>query len=225
LRKNEEAHDARVELFALQMAVQREIDKPADFRATEAYYDLKESFRRQQNMIIGESVLLVLSLFGGLFLLFRSLRKEISAAEQQRNFLLSITHELKSPLAGIRLILETFQKRRELKPEIQQKLSTNALVETDRLTSLVNDLLLSAKLEQAYQINEEKIDLGGLIHEAADTVFTKFYRIGNEDTRTTKGTGLGLFIVKQLVEKHGGQLELLNNEPRGTTFRIYLPTA
>jgi len=132
LRKNEEAHDAQVELFALQMAVQREIDKPADFRATEAYYDLAESFRRQQNMIIGESVLLVLSFMGGLFLLFRSLRKEISAAEQQRNFLLSITHELKSPLAGIRLILETFQKRRELKPEIQQKLSTNALVETDR---------------------------------------------------------------------------------------------
>jgi len=302
LRKNGEAHDARVELFALQMAVQREIDKPADFRATEVYYDLAESFRRQQNMIIGESVLLVLSLAGGLFLLFRSLRKEISAAEQQRNFLLSITHELKSPLAGIRLILETFQKRRELKPEIQQKLSTNALTETDRLTSLVNDLLLSAKLEQAYQINEEEIDLGTLIHEAADTVamkyksanihvdieagvgmvkgdrlgltsvavnlmenaakysqpepvihtslqrggaseliwevsdngmgipdrekhrvFTKFYRIGNEDTRTTKGTGLGLFIVKQLVEKHNGQLELKDNMPKGTTFRIYLP--
>ncbi len=303
LRKNEEAHDAQVELFALQMAVQREIDKPADFRATEAYYDLAESFRRQQNMIIGESVLLVLSLLGGLFLLFKSLRKEISAAEQQRNFLLSITHELKSPLSGIRLILETFQKRRALKPEIQEKLSTNALVETDRLTTLVNDLLLSAKLEQAYQLNEEQIDLGELIHEAADTVamkyksanihvdieadvglvrgdrigltsvainllenaakysqpnpvihtalqrggkgelvwevsdngmgipgrekrrvFTKFYRIGNEDTRTTKGTGLGLFIVKQLVEKHGGQLELLDNEPQGTIFRVYLPT-
>jgi signal transduction histidine kinase len=303
LRNNEEAHEARVELFALQMAVQREIDKPADFRATEAYYDLAESFHRQQNMIIGESILLVLSLVGGLFLLFRSLRKEISAAEQQRNFLLSITHELKSPLAGIRLILETFQKRRELKPEIQQKLSTNALTETDRLTALVNDLLLSAKLEQAYQINEEEIDLGALIHEAADTVamkyrsanihvdieadvglvkgdrlgltsvavnllenaakysqpapvihtslqrggaseliwevsdngmgisdrekrrvFTKFYRIGNEDTRRTKGTGLGLFIVKQLVEKHGGQLELVDNKPKGTTFKVYLPT-
>jgi len=303
LRKNEEAHDAKVELVALRLAVQSQIDQPADFRLTEAYADLRETFGRQQNMIIGESLLLVLSLAGGLLLLFKSLRKEISAAEQQRNFLLSITHELKSPLAGIRLILETFQKRRELKPEIQHKLSTNALAETDRLTALVNDLLLSAKLEQVYQINEEPIDLGELIQDAADRVgmkyksanlhvdiepgvglvtgdrlgltsvavnllenaakysrpdpvihtslqrggqneliwevadngmgipdrekrrvFTKFYRVGNEDTRTTKGTGLGLFIVKELVEKHGGQLELLDNEPRGTRFRVYLPT-
>jgi len=302
LRKNEEAHLAKVSEMEIRLAVST--GRKSNFRATEAYADLNDNFQRQQNMIIGESVLLVLSIGGGLFLLFKSLRKEISAAEQQRNFLLSITHELKSPLAGIRLILETFQKRRELKPEIQQKLSINALTETDRLTGLVNDLLLSAKLEQVYQINEEVIDLGGLIHEAADTVamkyksanihvdidpeagnvngdrpgmisvavnlienaakysqpapeiwvslqrggaseliwevadngmgipdrekrrvFTKFYRVGNEDTRKTKGTGLGLFIVKQLVEKHGGQLELLDNEPRGTRFRIYLPTA
>lgn len=302
LRKNAEAHEAKVNEMAYRVAVIT--GGKQDFRATENYADLSDDFHRQQTMIIGESVLLVLSFSVGLFLLFKSLRKEISAAEQQRNFLLSITHELKSPLAGIRLILETFQKRRELKPEIQQKLSTNALTETDRLTGLVNDLLLSAKLEQAYQINEETIDLGGLIHEAADTVamkyksanihvdidpetgsvhgdrlglmsvavnlienaakysqpepvirvtlqrggaseliwevadngmgipdrekrrvFTKFYRVGNEDTRTTKGTGLGLFIVKQLVEKHGGQLELLDNVPRGTRFRIYLPTA
>ncbi|MEM1357642.1 MAG: ATP-binding protein [Bacteroidota bacterium] len=303
MRKNEEAHTARVDKLAYQLAVQREIDKPADFRETERYAELTKTFERQQIMILGEALLLVLSLAGGLYILYRSLSKEISAAEQQRNFLLSITHELKSPLAGIRLILETFQKRRELKPEIQEKLSTNALAETDRLTALVNDLLLSAKLESTYQLNEEDIDLGGLIHEAADRVamkyktanihvdiepdlklvrgdrlglmsvavnllenaakysqpepviytslqrggeselvwevadngmgipgkekrrvFTKFYRVGNEDTRTTKGTGLGLFIVKQLVETHGGQLELLDNEPKGTKFRIFLPT-
>ena len=303
LRKNEEAHETQAELIALRMALQQEIDQPADYRLTEAYADSQEQFERGQRMIIGEAAFLVLSLAGGLFLLYRTLRKEISAAQQQRNFLLSITHELKSPLAGIRLILETFQRRRELPPAMTEKLSTNALAETDRLTTLVNDLLLSAKLEQAYQLNQEEVDLGQLIHEAADRVgmkyktatihvdvdpeagkvsgdrigltsvainlienaakysqpepvievslrrggqqeliwevadngmgipdrekrrvFTKFYRIGNEDTRTTKGTGLGLFIVKELVERHGGQLELLDNQPRGTRFRIYLPT-
>ena len=303
LRKNEAAHDARVEYIALRMAVQQEIDQPADYRLTEDYAENVEQFQRAQRMIMGEALFLILSIAGGLFLLYRSLRKEISAAEQQRNFLLSITHELKSPLAGIRLILETFQKRSQLAPEMTQRLSTNALAETDRLTALVNDLLLSAKLEQAYQLNEEEIDLGTLIHDAADRVgmkyrgaeihvdvdpevnrvlgdrlgltsvainlienaakysqptpvihvslqpggrdelvwevadngigipdrekrkvFTKFYRVGNEDTRTTKGTGLGLFIVRQLVERHGGQLELADNTPRGTRFRIYLPT-
>lgn len=303
LRKNEAAHDAEVERIALRMAVQQEIDQPADFRTTEAYAEIKEAFERGQRMIIGEAILLILTILGGLYLLFRNLTREISAAEQQRNFLLSITHELKSPLAGIRLILETFQRRGQLKPELTQKLSTNALAETDRLTTLVNDLLLSAKLEQSYQLNEEEIDLAEIILDAADRVgmkyktavihvdvepelrpvrgdrvgltsvainlienaakysqpepvlevnlrrggrdelvwevadngggipdrekrkvFTKFYRIGNEDTRSAKGTGLGLFIVKQLVERHGGQLELSDNQPRGTRFRIFLPT-
>jgi two-component system phosphate regulon sensor histidine kinase PhoR len=65
----------------------------------------------------------------------------------------------------------------------------------------------------------------GIPDKEKQRVFTKFYRVGNEDTRTTKGTGLGLFIVKGLIDKHGGQLELLDNEPQGTIFRIYLPVA
>jgi signal transduction histidine kinase len=302
MRKNEEAHTARVDKLAIELAVQKRIERASDFRLTENYRRLTEQFERQQRMILGEALLLVISLAGGLFLLFRNLKKEISAAEQQRNFLLSITHELKSPLAGIRLILETFQRRRELKPEIQQKLSTNALAETDRLTALVNDLLLSAKLENVYQLNREAIDFGELVQDAADRVvlkyrganvhvdiepdiprisgdrpgltsvvvnllenaakysqpdpvirttlqrggeseivwtvednglgipdrekrrvWTKFYRVGNEDPRSTKGTGLGLFIVRQIVEKHGGQIELRDNHPRGTVFRVYLP--
>ncbi|PPK84716.1 phospho-acceptor domain-containing protein [Neolewinella xylanilytica] len=302
LRKNEEAHNARVDKLAIELAVQKRIERASDFRLTENYQRLTDQFERQQRMILGEALLLVVSLAGGLYLLFRNLKKEISAAEQQRNFLLSITHELKSPLAGIRLILETFQRRRELKPEIQHKLSTNALAETDRLTALVNDLLLSAKLENVYQLNREPIDFGQLVQDAADRVvmkyrganvhvdiepdiptifgdmpgltsvvvnllenaakysqpdpvihtalarggdseivwtvqdngvgipdrekrrvWTKFYRVGNEDTRSTKGTGLGLFIVRQIVEKHGGQIELKDNQPRGTVFRVYLP--
>ncbi len=302
LRKNAEAHEARVDKLAIELAVQQRINRPSDFRLTENYRLLTERFKRQQRMILGEALLLVLSLVGGIYLLFRYLGKEISAAEQQRNFLLSITHELKSPLAGIRLILETFQRRRELKPEIQQKLSTNALAETDRLTALVNDLLLSAKLESMYQLNREPIDFGELVQDAADRVvlkykgaavhvdiepdlplingdrpgltsvvvnllenaakysqpapvihttlqkggaseivwtvkdngvgiadaekrrvWTKFYRVGNEDTRSTKGTGLGLFIVQQIIDKHDGQIVLTDNQPRGTVFRVYLP--
>ena len=302
LRKNEEAHIARVDKLAIELAVQKRIERASDFRRTENYQLLTQHFEQQQRMILGEALLLVLSLGGGIYLLFRNLGKEISAAEQQRNFLLSITHELKSPLAGIRLILETFQKRRELQPEIQHKLSTNALAETDRLTALVNDLLLSAKLENVYQLNREPIDFGELVQDAADRVamkyrgsnlhvdiepdmpfisgdrpgltsvvvnllenaakysqpnavihtslqrggeseivwtvedngvgipdkekrrvWTKFYRVGNEDTRSTKGTGLGLFIVKQIIDKHGGQIELSDNQPRGTVFRVYLP--
>ena len=303
MRKNTQVFEAEVKELALRLAVQQQVEQPADFRQTDLYADMERRLDRQQYMILGEALILVVLFLTGLVVLYRNLSKEISAAEQQRNFLLSITHELKSPLAGIRLILETFQRRKELKPELQEKLATNALAETDRLTALVNDLLLSAKLENSYQLNQEEVALGDLIQDAADRVamkypganlhvdiepdvapvrgdrmglmsvavnllenaakysqpnpvihtslqkggaeeliwevsdngigipdkekrkvFSKFYRVGSEDTRTTKGTGLGLFIVRQLIDLHGGQLELSDNLDGGTVFRIFLPT-
>ena len=71
----------------------------------------------------------------GLWLINRGYKKEMDLANQQRNFLLSITHELKSPIASIQLVLETFQKR-QLSPENIQQLTHNALSETTRLNTL-----------------------------------------------------------------------------------------
>lgn len=301
-RTTADLHEAKLNRLGYELAIQRQIERPEDFPKTDRYREEAARYDRQQSMVVWEGLFLALTIMGAAYYLYVSLRKQISASEQQRNFLLSITHELKSPLSGIRLILETFQKRRELPEGMQEKLSTNALAETDRLTALVNDLLLSAKLENVYDINPEEIDLGDIIQEAAERValkykaskvhvdiepglpfvtgdrlgltsvavnllenaakysppdseiftslqsggakelvwevsdngigipdhekgkvFDKFYRVGSEDTRTTKGTGLGLFIVKQLVEKHEGMLELEDNKPQGTKFRIYLP--
>jgi len=233
-------------------------------------------------------------------LINRGYNKEIVVANQQRNFLLSITHELKSPLSSIRLILETFQKR-ALKPEQREKFTNSALQETDRLTTLVNDLLLAAKIETTYQPLKEPIPLTDSVRDivsklkikfpeaqftvdsqpadifiegdrlgitstlinlienalkyspkpatidvslkATDTqvtidvadqglgindkekkkVFEKFYRVGSEDTRKTKGTGLGLFIVNEIIKAHQGNITILDNEPKGSRFRIELP--
>ena len=56
-----------------------------------------------------------------------------------------------------------------------------------------------------------------------EKIFNKFYRVGNEDTRKTKGTGLGLFIVKEIVKAHKGTINIHDNRPKGTIFRISLP--
>ena len=48
------------------------------------------------------------------------------------------------------------------------------------------------------------------------------YRIGSEETRKTKGTGLGLFIVQQVVKAHNGRIQVLDNQPKGTVFRIVI---
>jgi signal transduction histidine kinase len=63
----------------------------------------------------------------------------------------------------------------------------------------------------------------GISNEEKPRIFDKFYRIGNEDTRKTKGTGLGLYIVKNIVKLHQGNTSVSNNSPRGSIFEIIFP--
>ena len=298
--KNQDAFRAKRELLRIGMAAEGlPVEGPAFFQ-TEAYQNLERSYQRQEWMILGEAAVFVLSLIAGIWFVNRGYNKEMIAARQRRNFLLSITHELKSPIASVRLVLETLLKR-ELPREQREKLSRTALHETDRLHALVEDLLLSAKLETAYQPLLEPFNLSelledlvqkvqakypqaqfafqstgpevfyngdrsgltsvalnllenavkysaqnpaidvqlwqtpGAVHfEVADQgigiadqekkqIFEKFYRVGNEDTRKTKGTGLGLYIVEQIVKAHRGIITVRNNEPQGTVFAIELP--
>ena len=60
----------------------------------------------------------------------------------------------------------------------------------------------------------------GIPDNEKENVFTKFYRIGNEETRSAKGTGLGLYIVKNLVALHHAQINISNNKPTGTVFTL-----
>lgn len=300
--KNRDAFLAKRELMKMAMIAEG-IVKPGQETAllkSEEYLELASRYKRQEWMILGEALFFVLSLVIGIWFINRGYNKEVDAAQQRRNFLLSITHELKSPIASIRLVLETFLKRK-LPEETFQKLGKNALKETERLNDLVNDLLLSAKLDESYHINPEPILLEEFINDIVLTmqskypeasfsfenkagyqlvnldemgfasviinllenavkygtekpiidiqlkeeggniklsiadqgigiedkekkkVFQKFYRVGNEDTRKTKGTGLGLFIVEQIIKAHHGKISITDNQPRGTVFEILIP--
>jgi signal transduction histidine kinase len=302
--KNRDAFRAKEEHLRLVMTATGEIrlgDSQAFYQSSD-YLKLSKQYKQQEYMILGEAIVFGMSLAIGVWLINRGYNKEVLAAQQRRNFLLSITHELKSPIASIRLVLETFQ-RRSLPQEKAEKLLRNAVTEADRLNTLVNDLLLSAKLETAYQPHMESLDLAQLLEdileqlepkypkavftynkmsaiskiegdklgltsvminllenavkyspgepqiearllqegnlitlEVADQgygisdkekgrIFDKFYRIGNEDTRTTKGTGLGLYIVQQIVKAHQGEIQVLDNQPKGTVFRVELPVS
>ena len=64
-------------------------------------------------------------------------------------------------------------------------------------------------------------DLGiGINDQEKSRIFEKFYRVGSEETRKTKGTGLGLFIVKQVLDKHQALIKVKNNNPSGTIFEV-----
>jgi signal transduction histidine kinase len=292
--KNKEVLDAQLQRLALTQSSELK-DKDNISKEKEA---VLQRFKRQRWMIIGEGAVFMTLLLVGLWRIYRIRQKELALALQQQNFLLSITHELKSPLASIQLVLETIQKR-QLTSDQLQKLSNSGLKENDRLHRLVQDLLLAARVEGGYEFVFEELNLNELLSETitwarpkfsgeidfkadenlflnkadkntlstafsnlienaikysredgkiainayrkkhqilidiSDTglgipkaerekIFEKFYRIGDEHTRKTKGTGLGLYIVKKVIEAHGGTISLKDNQQKGTVFTVML---
>jgi signal transduction histidine kinase len=298
--KNRDAFLAKNEILKLSLIAKNEIKNEEEFLKNSSHIGLRDAYKRQEWMILGEASVFVLSLLIGIIFINRGYHKEILAAKQSSNFLLSITHELKSPIASIRLGFETMQ-RKKLSEEQALVLLKNGINDTDRLNNLVSDLLLSARLESTYQLNTELFSLEilidecvqflkqkfpsaiikvGLIQEMPEIladysairsviinllenaikysdsvpeinigltstkercnieisdigigiapnerkkIFEKFYRIGNEDQRKTKGTGLGLYIVDQIVRAHNGTITVSSNQPKGTIFNIFLP--
>ena len=93
---------------------------------------------------------------------------EVAEENYQRNFLLSATHELRSPLSTVKVSLQTLQKRR-LEPEQSEKLISNSLSDLNRLESLVNNILFAAKIEKDEPgFMDEEINVSELVHALAD---------------------------------------------------------
>jgi signal transduction histidine kinase len=249
-------------------------------------------------MIGGEALVFFLIMLWAIFQIQKSFKRELELARQQKNFLLSITHELKTPLASVRLGLETLEKHK-LEEDLRKRVIGQAISETDRLNLLIEKILFSTRLEdhgltlQLKQINLSKLiketlltpsqtigknhqlkmkidpdvmieiddwafksivinlyenalkyspkgtsitirlrDLGnscllsvedegeGISNDFKSKVFKRFYRIENEETRSVKGTGLGLYIVKSLVILHHATIVVEDNKPNGTRFKI-----
>ena len=251
-----------------------------------------------KGMIVGEAAVFLFIVFVGAFYMHKTLSKERKLHQQQKNFLLSVTHELKSPLASIKLYLQTILKR-DLDREKQKGFIKNSLKDIERLDDLVENMLLASKIESnSYSFPKEEFNFSDLVKQVSERlqvhtcssqiinteiekgvtlkgdkfaltsmvtnlienavkysppcaevkvklyrsngeihfvtadsgigindlektrIFEKFYRVGSEDTRKTKGTGLGLFIVKQVLDKHQATIKVKNNQPSGTVFEV-----
>lgn len=154
LHQNTEIHDLRrAALNAAAPAYRLELKK------------IDEQEKRGVYKFIGEgSAFLLLILIGALFV-YRSVRRQFRLQQQQQNFVMAVTHELKTPLAVARLNLETLQKY-QLEEEKQKKLLQMTLQETLRLDTLINNILISSQLEgQVYRIAKEELDLSDLVKD------------------------------------------------------------
>ena len=110
-------------------------------------------------MIMSEGFVFFTILLLGLWKVRTSIKKELKYSVRQNNFLLSVTHELKTPLAANKLYLQTILKR-ELKADKKKELIEKAIAENLRLEGMVDNILNASRIENdAVHFYKEKIDL------------------------------------------------------------------
>lgn len=100
---------------------------------------------------------------------------------------------------------------------------TNLIDNAVKYSGESKNIFVSAFVENKYLIIQVK-DFGiGIRKEEMDKIFERFYRGGDALTRTVKGSGLGLTLVKQIVEVHHGKVNVESEPGHGSTFSIWLP--
>jgi two-component system sensor histidine kinase CiaH len=145
----------------------------ADVDYNKKTYLFNDEHRRKTAQYISEGITFVfVTLIGALFV-YRSMRKQILLGRQQENFMMAITHELKTPIAVIALSAETLLKRK-LDEEKQQRLINTTLQETERLNELTSNILITSQLESNYVPDKEEIDFSKLTDASANDFSNRF---------------------------------------------------
>lgn len=222
----------------------------------------------------------------------------------QKEFVANVSHELRTPLGTLRSYLDTLLEGAEEDPELRRRFLRVMDGETERMTRLVNDLLVLSRLDSREEmLSLASLDLGFLVREVAEKfrrrceekelllqveleggpfevqgdgtrleqvltnlltnaidftppggritlsvrpdkegvrvtvrdtgvgippedlprVFERFYRVDKARSRQFGGTGLGLTIARELVEAHGGEMDISSEPGRGTEVWFRLP--
>jgi two-component system sensor histidine kinase CiaH len=290
-KQNQKIRIEQIQLLELQAPQLNDLEK-----STRASQIQTQAFRNSTKYLSEGITFLIIILIGAIAV-YRAVRKQFLAQQQQQQFMMAVTHELKTPIAVTRLNLETMQ-RYKLEPEKQEKLIRIALDETNRLNLLTNNILVSSQLEnKGFASTKEELDFSALVKDCikdmqtrfpgrqirshieseldikgdalllqillnnllenaikyspsssyieatlkkeasqlqlqiADQgigipasekkkIFDRFYRIGNETTRTTKGTGLGLYLCERIAHHHQATITVKDNHPAGSIFLV-----
>ena len=249
--------------------------------------------------------LLNVVLIAGVWVVYRTVRREMELAQLKSDFVSSVSHEIKTPLALIRMFGETLQMKRVRSETKKQEYYDTIVQETERLTRLINNILNFSRMEAGKkEYFFESADLNAIVRDVlknygthlenegftvsvntdaplppinADSgaiaeallnivdnsvkysgarkhlkihtgrdertvyveiedlgigidpslqkrIFEKFYRVSTGLVQETKGTGLGLTLVKHIMDAHRGTVTLRSEPGKGSAFRLSFPT-
>ncbi len=290
-KQNLEMRDLRLKAFSSQ----QNLMTPELFN--DNIKNIHSQYQRNYTKYLAEGITFLILILIGASFVYRAVRRQFKLQQQQQNFMMAITHELKTPISVARLNLETLQKH-NLDEAKQKKLIQMTLQEISRLNTLTNNILISSQLDGGgYIISKEELDFtslvkdcmqeakhrypektfietqepeidiagdslllqlminnlienavkyspkekpvtcllkqenktvrlniidegSGIADEEKKKVFDKFYRIGNEATRKTQGTGLGLYLCRKIAADHNAGITVTNNTPSGCNFAV-----
>jgi signal transduction histidine kinase len=95
------------------------------------------------------------------------------------------------------------------------------LIENARKYSPTDELIVAELRKTGNKTILSVKDHGnGIPDSEKEKIFEKFYRIGNENTRSSKGTGLGLYVVKKIIQLYKYDISVKNNIPKGSIFEV-----
>ena len=280
-------YDPLKNIATVQISIKPEVLKSLDLRL-----DRKSKAWLGEGVVIGLiTLIIILAMY---IYIDRILRFNL----QKTNFMMAVTHELKTPIAAAKLAIETVIRNKNI--EAQDRVLEISKKNIDRLSGMMERVLLATEFENSLpvaqkkwescseiiqkslvdcQFTDEQIlkislvipsnfliycdsymmkiafinlftnsikysepngvnvivssivnnehcqilisDQGiGIPMIERTRIFEKFYRVGNEKTRSRSGSGLGLYLVKQILQLHDARIEVQANNPKGSTFVI-----
>ena len=241
---------------------------------------------------------------GGVMAVLHDITAQRRNEEMRKEFVANVSHELRTPLTNVRSYAETIRDNEDIPKEMENSFLDIIINETDRMTHIVQDLLVLSRLDsgrmemkmtsfsfreavesvcKAVELEAQRhghtlhrqysvalpliegdrnrleqvmmnvignaikytpdggtitVDAGtagtnvwmevadngiGIPSKDRERIFDRFYRVDKARSRESGGTGLGLSIAREIVQRHGGTISLVEHDGPGTVVRIVLP--
>ena len=280
-------YDTQKNIATVQISIKPEVLKSLDQRL-----DRKSKAWLGEGFVIGLITLIII------LAMYIYIDQILRFNLQKTNFMMAVTHELKTPIAAAKLAIETVIRNKNI--EAQDRVLEISKKNIDRLSGMMERVLLATQFENSLPVAQKKWEsCSDIIQKALvdcqftdeqilkislvipsnfsiycdsnmmkiafinlftnsikysepngvnvivssiinnehcqilisdqgigipvierTRIFEKFYRVGNEKTRSRSGSGLGLYLVKQILQLHDARIEVQANNPKGSTFVI-----